>query len=246
MAEEPDEKLNSPLDNLSPHQPQPNQPVYTSYKTPDLMGGSKPPLVRVPGTLKPFSHTIPVDKISPAMDDVPAPPMDFADPPMKNEKPTRGQKPIPNLERIVEIETFVKDVTETPANNNTPASNSDLTTVETLIDDEKVLKMTTTEVMSEFLHPDFNNGEKLVMADEGSGFPSRNATFVKVDMIKHVPGVVTNTSDDSAQMRNLTSEDSSQSTTTTQQTTKNVYNDTLKANVVIDLVTLAPVKSNTG
>ncbi|XP_001600824.4 uncharacterized protein LOC100116291 isoform X3 [Nasonia vitripennis] len=246
MADEPNEKLKSPLDNLKPHQPQQNQPVYTSYKTPDLMGGSKPPLVRVPGTLKPFSHTIPVDKISPAMDDVPAPPMDFMDPPMKIEKPTRGQKPIPNLERIVEIETFVKDVTEPPANNSNSTSNSDSTTVETLIDDEKVLKMTTTEVMSEFLHPEFNNGEKLVVGDEGSGFPSRNTTFVKVDMIKHVPGVLANTSEDSVQMRNLTSEDSSQPTTTTQQTTKNVYNDTLKANVVIDLVTLAPVKSNTG
>jgi hypothetical protein len=46
-------------------------------------------------------------------------------------------------------------------------------------------------------------------------------------------------------MKNYTSENSSQSTTM-QETIKKCYNDTLKANVVIDLVTLAPVKSNTG
>lgn len=44
------------------------QPIYTSYRTPDLNGGARPSLVENPGTLKPFRHTIPVDKITSALD----------------------------------------------------------------------------------------------------------------------------------------------------------------------------------
>ena len=148
---------------------QPSAPVYTSYKTPDLNGGSKPPLVRVPGLLKPFSHTIPVDKISPARDEPSS--TTEAVPAIKVEKPVmlKGQGLIPNLERIVEIETFVKDVSVEPE-----------VTTQQLIDDEKLLKMTTTERFAEVIHPDFNNGEKLVVAEETTMHPSRNSTFVKV------------------------------------------------------------------
>lgn len=168
MAEEPDEKPGLVSENLEHNKEQQKQPVYTSYKTPDLMGGSKPPLVRVPGTLKPFSHTIPVDKISPVKDEPVTEPKE----PIKLDKPSvlKGQGMIPNLERIVEIETFVRDTSEEP----TP------TTPETLIDDEKVLKMTTTEAMSEVIHPAFNNGEKLVVADDAVMEPPKNSTAIKV------------------------------------------------------------------
>ncbi|XP_014208050.1 uncharacterized protein LOC106639117 [Copidosoma floridanum] len=170
------------------------QPVYTSYRTPDLNGGSKPPLVRVPGTLKPFSHTIPVDKIN-----IPA--NDEAAEPVKIEKPiiTKGQGMIPNLERIVEIETFVKDASE--EQKNATASNAD-----------GAPKTTTVE-------PVGDNNEN----------GTRNSTFIKVDIIKHVPTAT-----------NLTGESS------TPESPKNPHNDTLKPNVVIELVTLAPVKSNIG
>lgn len=49
----------------------PQSPIYTSYRTPDLNGGAKPSLVDNPGTLKPFRHTIPVDKITPALHEIP-------------------------------------------------------------------------------------------------------------------------------------------------------------------------------
>ncbi|XP_008544698.1 uncharacterized protein LOC103569261 [Microplitis demolitor] len=41
-----------------------SKPIYTSYKTPNLNGESNPSLVEHTGTLKPFRHTIPVDKIN--------------------------------------------------------------------------------------------------------------------------------------------------------------------------------------
>lgn len=44
------------------HQQQ-QQPVYTSYRTPDLNGVYRPSLVENPNTLKPFRHTLPVNKI---------------------------------------------------------------------------------------------------------------------------------------------------------------------------------------
>ena len=65
-------------------------------------------------------------------------------------------------------------------------------------------------------------------------------------MIKpHLPVIATDVIEETTPKVELTSENSRQSTTTPA-TTKKLYNDTLKANVVIDLVTLAPVKSNTG
>ena len=179
MAEESEDNYSSFNGNVEPQQ-QPNQPVYTSYKTSDLNGGSKPPLVRVSEALKPFTHTIPVDKISPANEDVNAGVVEVVDPD-KIEKPPvipmKNQGMIPNLERIVEIETFVKDASEEPgASTSVPPT-------EMLIDDEKVLKMTTTEAMAEIIHPDFNNGEKLVLAEEPIIYPSRNLTFIKVSYI---------------------------------------------------------------
>lgn len=181
MAEDqPDEKPTLQSEKLEQNQQQQKQPVYTSYKTPDLYGDSKPPLVRVPGTLKPFSHTIPVDKISPAKDEPVTGTTDTKDP-IKSVV-VKGQGMIPNLERIVEIETFVRDSSEEPS-----------TSTETLIDDEKVLKMTTTEAMSEIIHPAFNNGEKLVVASdavtETVTETPKNSTVIKVSKIFKFKGL---------------------------------------------------------
>lgn len=41
-----------------------SSPFYTSYRTPELNGYVRPSLIENPGTLKPFKHMIPVDKIN--------------------------------------------------------------------------------------------------------------------------------------------------------------------------------------
>lgn len=64
---------------------------------------------------------------------------------------------------------------------------------------------------------------------------------MQVDTIKPLA----NENEAAVQTDSSTTEISSQPISTPP-TTKQVYNDTLKANVVIDLVTLAPVKSNSG
>lgn len=177
MAEEPDDRHGSSSENVEHQQ---SQPIYTSYKTPELNGNSKPPIVSVPGTLKPFSHTIPVDKISPVKDEVLVSTAQAADV-SKINKPvvTKGQGMIPNMERIVEFETFVKDASEEPA-STTPFA-------EVMIDDEKVLKLTTTEAMAEILRPDFvGNREKVVVAEEPVVGPSKNTTILKVSLSRKV------------------------------------------------------------
>lgn len=64
--------------------------------------------------------------------------------------------------------------------------------------------------------------------------PSRNVTFVEVDIVEHVPAKLPSFFEDES------------NSTTVKIETKKVYNDTLKAYVIENLPTLGPVKSNTG
>lgn len=65
--------------------------------------------------------------------------------------------------------------------------------------------------------------------------PSRNVTFVEVDIVEHVP----------AKLPSFF-EDEDNNATVVKIETKKVYNDTLKAFVIENLPTMGPVKSNTG
>ncbi|KAJ8684425.1 hypothetical protein QAD02_020217 [Eretmocerus hayati] len=233
MAEEPDSKPESASGSGANRQN--NQPVYTSYKTPDLNGGSKPPLVRLPGTLQPFSHTIPVDKISPAKEEILGEEPKIV--PAKIEKPVvlKGQGMIPNLERIVEIETFVKDVSEEPGSS---------TSAETPTNDDKVLKTTTTEALPTTNLTDPYNQEELIGGTEKADL-ALNSSTTQADEVPKVADSAPSVGLISPINKN-TALEPPKLVEKIPQTTKNVYNETLKANVVTDLVTLAPVKSNSG
>ncbi|XP_046473613.1 uncharacterized protein [Neodiprion pinetum] len=201
------------------------EPIYTSYKSPDLNGEAKPILVENPGTLRPFRHTIPVDKIAEA----------------ENEDEDQDREGPSRLEEKSKLEF---------EEQRPPIS--DLTTSIT-IDDDKTLKHTTTEIYSEILHPlNKNNGQKLQRPTEKlqqreDPIPQsvvntgRNSTFVEIETVKYTPGSVKNESlvkKDGESDRDEAKRES--------ELKSKVYNDTLKANVVENLVTLAPVKSNSG
>ncbi|XP_015601764.1 uncharacterized protein LOC107270868 isoform X2 [Cephus cinctus] len=312
------------------------QPIYTSYRTPDLNGAAKPSLLENPGTLKPFRHTIPFDKIASAIDNeddnfepaIVLQPFSNTNTTQKaiidtekskrdNEKPKNDKDPkieIPktkitsssdnlkeklNLiqsniteefttlesektENTKKIENLVN--TSTPSykkvqielkyhepitadsgesteslirNPETPLKSAKIELSEqhkpitnkhtAVIDDEKMLKLTTTELYSEILHPHQNNIEKLTATEPSidsqpaklTATSLRNLTFVEIDTVKHTPGEVKESVYELPEVNGTSS-------VSANETSKKIYNDTLKANVVQDLVTLAPAKSNTG
>ncbi|XP_076639718.1 uncharacterized protein LOC143351751 [Colletes latitarsis] len=259
------------------------EPVYTSYKTPDLNGAAlRPSLIENSGTLKPFRHTIPVDKITSVVDDdgndqessskqetnavtdsIIHEEEKFVEEAQTNANATRV---LPgDLEKVVKVETFVGDrETDVPMEHAKIEMFDRVTPTESstrgMIDDEKLLKLSTTEVYSEMIHPSYNNIDKLVVRNEDTketpperitSSVSRNSTFIEIDTLQHTPG---QTEDDSSRHRPpFDTEDESywfSNETTSRpgslETRKKVYNDTLKAYVVENLVTLAPAKSNTA
>lgn len=254
------------------------EPVYTSYKTPDLNGaGMRPSLIENSGTLKPFRHTIPVDKITAVLNneksDKEANTMTEStangeegakvqsDANLKskrndlrrNETDISTEASPENRKEIVEVETFVGPGNDTKAKIELELARP-TEAIQGLIDDEKLLKLSTTEVYSEMIHPLHNNVDKLVMQNEtkspGRLTPnvSRNSTFIEIDTLKHTPGQVE--AADSSGNKPFDTEEGDWSNTTVNrpslETRKKIYNDTLKAYVVENLVTLAPAKSNTG
>lgn len=254
------------------------EPVYTSYKTPDLNGaGMRPSLIENSGTLKPFRHTIPVDKITAVLNneksDKEANTMTEStangeegakvqsDANLKskrndlrrNETDISTEASPENRKEIVEVETFVGPGNDTKAKIELELARP-TEAIQGLIDDEKLLKLSTTEVYSEMIHPLHNNVDKLVMQNEtkspGRLTPnvSRNSTFIEIDTLKHTPGQVE--AADSSGNKPFDTEEGDWSNTTVNrpslETQKKIYNDTLKAYVVENLVTLAPAKSNTG
>ncbi|XP_068966779.1 uncharacterized protein [Bombus flavifrons] len=283
------------------------EPVYTSYKTPDLNGaGMRPSLIESSGTPKPFRHTIPVDKITSVVDYTEADKEGslkqvintvtdsimnqeerFTEesselstenkgdkegaikvlPVKENEE--EGTKVLPvkeNLKEIIELETFVKKNSDSEADISLENAKieeyarSTESNIESVIDDEKLLKLGTTEVYSEMIHPLYNNIDKLVVKkEENKGAPgrltsniSRNSTFIEIDTLKHTPGEVEEDSDSTGTKSATKGEDNRPFNGTLSrpynslETRKKTYNDTLKAYVVENLVTLAPAKSNTG
>lgn len=226
------------------------QPIYTSYRTPDLNGGAKPSLVDNPGTLKPFRHTIPVDKITPALLEAPeakipisaeiastsfAPETVFTNESDTIFRPNDKissllQKNEPKLpqqqfsEKIEIVDDFPPSFNETD---------------DQTIDGDTVLKHSTTEKYSEVLRPSPSGG-KLVISPEIDTDLQKNSTFVEVGTVPREPGPKPTSSSSQGlfwQPANIPSH---------QEIGKKVYNDTLKANVVENVVTLAPGKSNTG
>ncbi|CAD1469282.1 unnamed protein product, partial [Heterotrigona itama] len=286
------------------------EPVYTSYKTPDLNGaGVRPSLIESPGTLKPFRHTIPVDKITSVVDyskddslrgslkqevntvtdsimnqeerftetgklgtDLDS--KESKDEAIKAFKPAEESKEevieVPLAEEEAVKENFEPEtITKKSGNNegNIPTSHTKIeehagsteSNTESVIDDDKLLRLGTTEVYSEVIHPSYNNIDKLVVRNEedkkipGRLTPSisRNSTFIEIDTLKHTPGEVEQ--EDSSVNKSATKgEDNWLFNGTLNrpynslETRKKIYNDTLKAYVVENLVTLAPAKSNTG
>lgn len=192
------------------------EPVYTSYKSPDLYGEAKPSLIDNPGTLRPFKHTIPVDKIA------------GVDALSEERIETESLDPISEKK---DVEKVVSAVHEAPSMERIELAEQEpsIDELESIdgarIDGEEKLKGGTTETWAEVLHPFNNNHEKLTA--------SRNSTFVEIDTVKHPPG---STAEGEEALRRKQEASVKQK----------VYNDTLRANVVENLVTLAPVKSNTG
>ncbi|XP_076176268.1 uncharacterized protein LOC143151219 isoform X2 [Ptiloglossa arizonensis] len=273
------------------------EPVYTSYKTPDLNGaGLKPSLIENSGTLKPFRHTIPVDKITSVVNagenKSKQETNTVTDSIINNEETlievgetgaeTRriesSRKNVtekdeirvaPDLEEIVEIETFENQGNNAkkkiPMDHGGIDVSERVTSTETstrgMIDNDKFLKLSTTEVYSEMIHPAYNNVDKLVAKNEDNerappgrlpSNVSRNSTFIEVDTLKHTPGQVEDSGSSEHGPVSFDTEESDWFTNGTTnrpgllETRKKVYNDTLKAYVVENLVTLAPAKSNTG
>ena len=291
------------------------QPIYTSYRTPDLNGGAKPSLVENPGTLKPFRHTIPVDKITSALDtdiikeavsDVKKTETGLKESEMKEsgidieenknnqtgapsiaaiefepsenknietkhilianskvsdqqvKKPNHTKnEPLPNMERIVEIETFVKDSeADSLFRVNLPTKDHKIELTELPIleipsgSENPSISETSSETDSLKASADKLPSE-LQTSTTNKITNSRNSTFVKIDTFKHVPGETSIQGQGEVEVGILEKEPSlwflgNETSSTTSEPKKKTYNDTLRANVVINLVTLAPAKSNTG
>lgn len=222
----------------------PQRPVYTSYNTPDLNGDSLgSSLIRNSATMKPFRHTIPVDKITSVVsysNDVPARDPFLPDVPLVAtdavESPQdRTATPLANLERVVKVETFVKAQNDDDAMIKLPhygrVTSTD-SSVARVTDDrnDKSPQPSTTELYWESANAKASDGKKSV---------SRNSTFVEVDTVKHTPS-------ESEEENWESYAEETAANAAADKLQKKVYNDTLKAYVVENLVTLAPVKSNTG
>ncbi|XP_034947847.1 LOW QUALITY PROTEIN: uncharacterized protein [Chelonus insularis] len=219
-------------------------PVYTSFKTPDLNGNTKPSLVDNPGTLKPFRHTIPIDKINPVIYDEHT--VGSTEEPEQVEQVDEVKNESILIEKNEEIDksqidkqNIEKFDIETQKNKNKIAQK---------IDDEKILQFSTTETFSEVIHSSFNNGEKLVMETEGelTEIPEEDSKDLEknseVDEISTESDLVVSRPE--AATRRNPELFIWKWTNHTMEGSKKTYNDTLKANIVGDIVTLAPTRSN--
>ncbi|KYN08333.1 Enteropeptidase [Cyphomyrmex costatus] len=209
------------------------QPIYTSYNTPNLNGDSLGSsfLIENPATTKPFRHTIPVDKITSVVNYSINVPFDNLDAlPVSNDTSTDEKlfqdkilTPLPP-KRIVEVETSIVE------HDDTMAQLPQITSTEpNIVKGDNKSYFSTTENYSE---------PKLIAKDSsGKRGVSRNSTFVEIDTVKHTPGESEENWESHADEVTANGDESQK---------KKIYNETLKAYVVENLVTLAPVKSNTG
>ncbi|EGI57901.1 Enteropeptidase, partial [Acromyrmex echinatior] len=210
------------------------QPIYTSYNTPDLNGGSLgSSLIENPATTKPFRHTIPVDKITSVVNYNINVPFDNLAPPLSDDTSTDEKlfqdkllTPLPP-KRIVEVETSIVEHDDTIAQ----LESGQITSTElNIVKNDTKSYFSTTESYSE---------PKLIAKDSsGKRGVSRNSTFIEIDTVKHTPG---------ESEENWESQNADEVTVNNDELQKKkIYNETLKAYVVENLVTLAPIKSNTG
>lgn len=209
------------------------QPIYTSYNTPDLNGGNLgSSLIENLATTKPFRHTIPVDKITSVVNytiNVPLHSLDtlsFSDDTTTDAKLSQDKVLTPIPSRRVEVETSVLGHDDAIVQLS---SYGRITTDPNAVkDDDRLSNFNITESYSE---------PKLIAKDSGGKRGvSRNSTFVEIDIVKHTPGE----SEENWEYADETTNGDNE------MQKKKVYNETLKAYVVENFVTLAPVKSNTG
>nr|XP_012220724.1 PREDICTED: uncharacterized protein LOC105671295 isoform X2 [Linepithema humile] len=228
-------------DTLQDRKVNPQQPIYTSYNTPDLNGGiHMSSLIENSATMKPFRHTIPVDKITSVLNyNDNAPVRNFADLPGSDDVSSKVKSnalenkiitPLLDSGRIVEMETTV-----------TEHDNVQLPSYELIASTEpNVMQITNDDEPSRFNVTESYLEPKLVTKEDGKKSMSRNSTFVEIDIVKHTPGQLEKNSESYAD--EVTANDTQHNAAPR----KKVYNDTLKAYVVENFVTLTPIKSNTG
>ncbi|XP_011309599.1 uncharacterized protein [Fopius arisanus] len=198
-------------------------PVYTSYRTPDLNGGSKPSLINNPGTLKPFKHTIPVDKINPTVPHVPA---DVTTNAPKTESSstisaTPEKPPMPSTEPQIKVSTLLPE--ESTKNYQ--------------IFESTTIKIISTTLPGLEIIEEKKTSSPLPEISSTSDSSSRNSTFIAVETVEHTPENAENYPEPSIWTA---------SNETVSEPSQKTYNDTLNANIVRNIVSLAPVKSNTG
>lgn len=214
------------------------QPVYTSYNTPDLNGGGFGlGLIENSATIRPFRHTIPVDKITSAVNYNDNISLHYSDELFFSDDEMEAQSNVPQDKvmtpllpdsEIIEMETFVTEHDDTTVQ---PSNYEQIITTEPNINNERddELSHDTTESYSDPI-------KKLIAENSGDKKGvSRNSTFIEIDIVKHTPG-----------QSNKSSESYTDETMTNDNELKKIYNDTLKAYVVKNLATLASVSNNTG
>lgn len=217
------------------------QPIYTSYNTPDLNGGGfGPGLIENSATLRPFRHTIPVDKITSVVNHNDNISLRYSDNLFlsHDEMEAESNMPqdqvitplLPNSETI-EMGTFVTEHDDTTVQ---PSNYEQIISTKSNINNERDDEFSHLSTTESYLD---NPVKKLIVENPGDKKNvSRNSTFIEIDIVKHTPG-----------QSNKSSELYTDETMTNNNDIKKIYNDTLKAYVVKNLATVAPVnKNNTG
>jgi len=238
------------------------RPIYTSYNTPDLNGDNahRSSLISNSATMKPFRHTIPVDKIASVVsynDAVSShnvaesffsnnAAIDADESRYKNALRDNNHGSIDQNVTLLstESETIVKTVTLTAHDDMTRNDEQimiELPSYEQIASTESNIMQTHVNDELSHLDNDEKSSElKLIIEDaDNRKSVSRNSTFVEIDTVKHTPG----------QLDDISNEHLGQVPVIVDigdQQRKKIYNDTLKAYVVENVVTLAPAKSNTG
>ncbi|KAF7998295.1 hypothetical protein HCN44_009693 [Aphidius gifuensis] len=202
-------------------------PFYTSYRTPELNGFIKPSIIDNPGTLKPFKHTIPVDKISSNTD-----PLSLINHQNEQAVTKNTGDIIENKDDLI-LPDFHDKTFDTKENHDTKKI------IETAMNplDLKLHESSTENPNNLTLIIDNGNSSKPInnFSAIESTSPLINSTFVEVVTVEHKPVLF----EDESSMWKIGNESTTEAGIKT-------YNDTLKANIVKSIVTLAPTKSNSG
>ncbi|KAM0737271.1 hypothetical protein ACS0PU_000364 [Formica fusca] len=216
-----------------------HQPVYTSYNTPNLNGGGfRSSLIENLATTKPFRHTIPVDKITPAVNYNDNISLHYSDDLLiSNDEIVAGSNVsqdkivtplLPDSEEIIKVGTFVTEHDDTidQLSNYEQIMSTEANIVQNNERDDELSHFNTTESYSDPIRKFVaeNSGDKKTV--------SRNSTFIEIDIVEP---------DQSKE----NTESYANGATTNNDELKKVYNDTLKAYVVKSFVTLAPANKNT-